>query len=411
MAKKTSHKIKETIYEPEEDSYLLAQCVKKLSKGNVLDMGAGSGIQGFTALKSKNVTHVLFADINPAAIKHIKNIVDKDKEDYDSSKISLIVTDLFSNIGKDEYTKFDTIIFNPPYLPDDEFDDEKLITTGGKKGWEIYDKFLRQSKLYLTLNGQILLLFSSLTDKNKIDELVTKHGYGKNMIAKKGLFMEQLYVYLLKSNNENIHRGHRGIVEIKTMKIPGKNSKEIKVAIKSPFTESYSVSEEAKFLKILNEKGIGPKLYNYDEKNNRIIMEFINGDRINDFISKSDYKKIISVLKKILDQLYVMDKLGINKLELTNPYKHIIVRKKSSSYEPVMIDFERCIYTLKPKNITQFIQYLCSGNFLHIMDEKKITIDKQTLFEIAKAYKETFDKKYLKEIISCVYQRKSNYHN
>jgi len=352
----------DTVYIPEDDSFLLAGCVKKYVKGKVLDMGCGSGIQGITALEK--VKDVTFADINPQAIAYVKNQV-KDAK--------FIVTDLYSNI-KDKY---DTIIFNPPYLPDDEFDEEKLITTGGKHGHELIGIFLEKSKAHLNIDGQILLLFSSLTNRIVVDLLVKKLDYNKNLIAEQHLFMEQIYVYQLKVKNLHIIKGHRGIVEIKG-----------RVAIKRSLTTHYNAEEEAKFLKLLNKHDIGPKYISH--KKNELRMEYIKGDRILDYVKKANKTQILAIIKKILDQLYTMDKLKINKLELTNPYKHIIVRKNV----PIQIDFERCIHTEKPKNVTQFIQFLASG--------KVGKVDKKSLFDIAKKYKDSYNKKYLIDILKVL---------
>ncbi len=185
-----------------------------------------------------------------------------------------------------------------------------------------------------------------------------------------------------------ILKGHRGIVEIKKI-----NNRLI--AVKKPLTKFYDGKEEAKFLKLLNKYNIGPKLISYDEKLNELTMEFIEGKRIQDYFETSSKKEIIKQIELILIQLNKMDQLGINKLELTNPYKHIIITKKG----PIMIDFERCHYTENPKNMTQFIQYLCSGRITYIFEKKKILVDKDKLREIAKNYKKNQNKKYLKEII------------
>jgi release factor glutamine methyltransferase len=373
-----------TVYEPCEDSYLLAKQVKKYSKGNVLDMGTGSGIQGINALTNKNTKSVTFCDINSKAIEYVKEIVKKDAN-INKLKIPIFfkISDLYSKISSKE--KFDTIIFNPPYLPDDELDDEKLITTGGKQGWEIVERFLFDSKVYLNIDGQILLLFSSLTDKSQIDKIISNLTYEKNFIAKENLFMEQLYVYQLKLTNPNIIKGHRGIVEIID-----------NVVIKRSLTEYYNSSEEAKFLKILNKYGIGPKYISH--KKDELQMEYIKGNRILDYLEKSTKKQIIDILDKILNQLFIMDELKINKLELTNPYKHIIVR----NHIPIQIDFERCIYTTKPKNVTQFIQFLSSGKLNVLFKQKNISIDLDKLRIIAIIYKKEINKKYLKEILKCL---------
>jgi len=376
----------DTVYIPEEDSYLLAKEVKKYAKGDVLDMGTGSGIQGISALENKNTKSVLFSDINPKAIEYVK----KDLATKNFRNINVVkfkISDLYSVI-KDK-DKFDTIIFNPPYLPKDELDNEHLITTGGKYGWELIEKFLKQSKNHLNIDGQILLLFSSLSDKGKIDEILKVQGYDKNLIAKQNLFMEQLYIYLLKINNPKIIKGHRGIVEIKG-----------NTAIKRSLTEHYDANSESKFLKILNKHNIGPKLLKHDKKNNSITVKYIDGERILDYFNntKTSKEEIIPILEKILIQLFIMDELKINKLELTNPYKHIIIQKNN----PIMIDFERCIYTQKPKNVTQFIQFLCSGKLTSVFKQKNITIDNTNLRAIAIAYKKDLNKKYLKEIIKCI---------
>lgn len=362
----------DTVYIPQDDSFLLAEQVKKYAKGTCLDMGCGSGIQGIQALENKSVIEVTFVDINPQAIKYVKNEVLSNETVY-KENIKYIVSDLYDKIKE----KFDTIIFNPPYLPEDEFDSEVLITTGGKYGWELIEKFLKESKHHLNINGQILLLFSSLTDKGKVDDIIKKLNYTKNQIAKVDLFMEQLYIYQLKLNNENIIKGHRGIVEIRG-----------KTAIKRSLTEHYNAEEEARFLKILNKKGIGPR-YISNTKDS-LTMEYIDGERILDYLNSATKKQAIAIIKKIIDQLYIMDKLNINKMELINPYKHIIVRDN----EPIQIDFERCIYTTNPKNVTQFIQFLSSG--------KVGKVDKDELRIIARKYKTDMKYEYLKEIIQCI---------
>ena len=129
-------------------------------------------------------------------------------------------------------------------------------------------------------------------------------------------------------------------------------------------------------------------------------MEYIEGQRILDYFADKDVTKkdILNIIEKVLVQLYTMDKLKISKLELTHPYKHIIIRNK----EPVQIDFERCTYTNKPKNVTQFIQFLCSGKIAHIVKNKDIKIDAKALRELALKYKKDIKKEYIKEILSCI---------
>jgi len=170
------------VYEPAEDSFLLAQQVKSLVKKDnpkkILDMGAGSGIQAEACIdggiKEENLTLV---DINSLAIKLLTTKF---------SESNVIESDLFENIKG----KFNLIIFNPPYLPESNYDKGK-DTTGGKKGSEIINKFLKQAKSHLEKNGKILILTSSLT-KN-----IDWGNFKKKLLSEKKIFYEELFVWEL----------------------------------------------------------------------------------------------------------------------------------------------------------------------------------------------------------------------
>lgn len=181
------------IYSPEEDSYLLSEVLKKelpkLLKENpnitFLEIGCGSGIQLQTALNVGVKKENIFAvDINPEAVKYCKKL-----------GFNCIISNLFENV-KDKYN---IIIFNPPYLPEDKHEsrDSKLATTGGKKGGEIINKFLNSVKKYLNIQGKVFLLTSSLTKKINFKEFQLK------ILATKKIFFEELYVFELKWYQQN----------------------------------------------------------------------------------------------------------------------------------------------------------------------------------------------------------------
>ena len=171
------------IYEPREDSFLLAKYVDKFAKGKVLDIGTGSGIQAEAALKYTK--DVLAVDVNKEAVNYVKN-----------KKIKSKLSDLFSNV-KD---KFDLIIFNPPYLPDEKLEDKesKLTTTGGKYGYEVLERFFSKVDKYLNRNGKILIVFSSLTNKKKINAIINKNNLKFKLLEEKKIFFEVLYCYLVE---------------------------------------------------------------------------------------------------------------------------------------------------------------------------------------------------------------------
>lgn len=173
-----------SIYEPSDDSYFLSEILKKIIKNKnikVLEIGSGSGIQAKTLINiGVNPVKIVLTDINPEAIHYLN---------FNFNKSKIIMSNLFSNI----IDKYDFIIFNPPYLPEDKLEpeDSKLATTSGKTGSKIINKFLRQAKKYLRKGGKIILLTSSLTKHiNWLD-------YRKKLLGKKKLFFEKLYAWEL----------------------------------------------------------------------------------------------------------------------------------------------------------------------------------------------------------------------
>lgn len=174
------------VYEPAEDSYLLAENLK-IKKGDyVLDIGTGTGIQALTA--AEKARKVLAVDINPYAIETAK----KNAETNKIKNIEFRKSNLFSKITEKE--KFDLIIFNPPYLPTNEKDLLGKSWAGGKKGTETINKFIKQAPKHLKPKGRIMLLVSSI---NKPEEIIKKLRNKKlktEITARKKLFFEELLV-------------------------------------------------------------------------------------------------------------------------------------------------------------------------------------------------------------------------
>jgi len=88
---------------------------------------------------------------------------------------------------------------------------------------------------------------------------------------------------------------------------------------------------------------------------------------------------------------------GINKTELTNPYKDILITEKNNA---VLIDFERCRMTEKPHNVTQFLQYIARNK--EVLGKKGIIVDKEKLISLGRNYKEKFDKKSFERILKIM---------
>ena len=177
------------MYLPEEDSYFLVEILREYLKNKnlrVLDLGTGSGIISEVLIEEgvsrENITA---SDIDEKVVRKVRK----------KFGIEVIKSDLFKN-KKFSGKKFDLIVFNPPYLPSCRYDKEKDVT-GGKKGDETILRFLKQVKNYLTKNGKILLLLSSLTPRKRINEILEKN-FKKKKVAEKKLFFEKLEIFLIE---------------------------------------------------------------------------------------------------------------------------------------------------------------------------------------------------------------------
>lgn len=390
------------MYEPREDSFLLLEAVKRYAKGSVLDMGTGSGILALKA--AKKAKRVLAVDVDKNAVKSLKNRINKNK----IKNVEVKYSDLFSNIKN---KKFDVIIFNPPYLPQDKGIKDRTIY-GGKKGYELIEKFFSAVNEYLKNTSIILVVFSSITNRNKVDEIISDYCFEFKEIKQKHIFFETFYVYLVKKssllmnlNNKNIKnvkrftKGHRGIIYTGALR-----NKKVAVKLERKDIKARKrIRNEVKWLKVLNKKGIGPKLiYNKYNKDNYFVYDFIEGEFILDNFVRNNKRNIIKIIKDVFNQLYIMDKLKINKEEMHHPLKHIIIDKNKNN-KPVLVDFERCHKTKKPKNVTQFCQFIISNNTTSILRNKNIEIDKNKIIDSAKIYKKDSNKNNLNRILNLFF--------
>ena len=375
------------VYEPQEDSFLLKEFVKKYAKGTALDMGTGSGLQAREAAHSKRTTKVFAVDIDRKAVAFAK----KAANHRHHKKVAWFVGDLFSPFRAKKYLHyFDTIIFNPPYLPQDH-KVRDIALEGGRRGHETIERFLNQVNTYLKPDGIILLVFSSLTPE--VQNLLQRNMLVGKELGKTHMFFEDIFVYLLTRSpilNQLEERsvcdikffaaGHRGLVY--TGKYKGK-----KVAIKIKHPESTAretIVREANMLKEVNKHGIGPKYLFHSP--HFLVYEFVEGKYLRELFHS---KNIRLICRKILEQCFVLDMIHINKQEMTRPYKHAIIKDKKVT----LIDFERARKVEEAHNVTQFCEFVCN-NF-----DKK---NKKKWIELAREYSRNPSKQQFKRITGAL---------
>jgi len=149
------------VYQPAEDSGLLAEAALVEAKGRVLEVGTGSGWVA-AQIADEHDRDVIGSDLNPHAARQARD-----------RGVEAVVADLLSPFQPEA---FDTVCFNPPYLPtdpDNEWDDwMEHALSGGESGRELIEPFLDDVGRVLAPDGVVLLLVSSLTGYDEVLSLV-----------------------------------------------------------------------------------------------------------------------------------------------------------------------------------------------------------------------------------------------
>lgn len=187
------------VYEPAEDTFLLVDSVIASEGDYVFEIGSGSGLIGlyFASLGA----NVICSDINPIAVELIKKnfLVNKG---FLKGSFDVRIGDLFSAL--DSKDSFNVIIFNPPYLPTYKKDlvggsgwFDKAVS-GGMNGLDVIKRFINQVLDYLKKNGKVYFVFSSLNDREKLENLIKKNNFIFKIVNSFRCDSEKLDVYLLK---------------------------------------------------------------------------------------------------------------------------------------------------------------------------------------------------------------------
>lgn len=155
--------VDEHVYEPAEDTFLLAEQLRVNEDDAILDMGTGCGI--LAVLAAEKAKRVVAVDINPYAIKCASNNAEMNGV---KERIEFRLGNLFQPIKPSEI--FNRILFNAPYLPSYPHEERSWIGkawAGGQDGRKIIDQFILSAPNFLADGGRIQLVQSSLSDLNK----------------------------------------------------------------------------------------------------------------------------------------------------------------------------------------------------------------------------------------------------
>lgn len=177
------------VYEPAEDTFLLADNLEVERMSRALEIGTGTGL--IAILVSRKARMVIATDVNPHALNcSLKNIIANK-----AYNVELRKGNLFEPV---EDEKFDLILFNTPYLPTDEDEtvDGELDAAwnGGPSGRAVIDRFLAEVKDHLNPGGKVQLVQSSLAGNEETLEKLEELGFQASITAREKGFFEEMVV-------------------------------------------------------------------------------------------------------------------------------------------------------------------------------------------------------------------------
>ncbi|MFT4313192.1 MAG: methyltransferase [Candidatus Woesearchaeota archaeon] len=384
-----------TFYEPSDDSFLFSETLKQHiypEVKHILDVGVGSGILTQILQQMYPLAQVDGIDINEDALAYAKN--------HTSPHITYFQSDLFEKVTD----TYDLIVCNPPYLPKHHLDPDDMLTkalVGGKKGYEYTLKLLQTAKDYLTENGKILLLLTSLSQPDYVLLQAQKLLYEYKLLQKKRVgLMEDLFIYEFTRLHELSQLEHMGVTHI-TYDTKGKRSivvqgmyqkKKIVCKIQTR-AELHTIHKEVENLKKVNALGIGPKYITHTKS--CVILEYIEGKTLKEYMKSTESLEAKKrLIRNILDELRVLDVHNLEKTELKNPYKHILIQSPENFRQ---IDFERMKTRKNPQNVTQFFQFIMHSKLIPTVSPNHVTLKNKL-----QQYKEYQTDKNFQELISLL---------
>jgi putative serine/threonine protein kinase len=176
-------------------------------------------------------------------------------------------------------------------------------------------------------------------------------------------------------------KGYVGVVVLAK-----KGNKQVALKIRRTDSQRKNMKNESILLKLVNTIDVGPKIF--DNSKNFLVMEYLEGEKISNWVNSlqgiGSTKKFKTTVKKILEDCYKLDNLGLDHGELSNVSKHVIVGKIKST----LIDFESSSTKRIPSNVTSITQAFFIGSGIAKKAQKIYkNPSKDKIIEVLQRYK------------------------
>ena len=190
-------------------------------------------------------------------------------------------------------------------------------------------------------------------------------------------------------------KGYVGIVVLGKL-----GRKKVAVKIRRNDSPRKNLKKEAKLLQITNRYGIGPKLIDFSK--NFLVMEYLEGEKIGKWISDLKIKlrssQIKTVIKKVLEDCYKLDMIGLDHGELSRMPKHVIVGKKIT-----IIDFESSSMERRVSNVTSATQAFFIGSGISKTVKRVYKIpEKKKIINVLRRYKQDQSRESFESLLNIL---------
>ena len=227
-------------------------------------------------------------------------------------------------------------------------------------------------------------------------ELIKRH----SELKKLGITAVSFQGETILNNIHVLGKGYVGVVVLAKL-----HKKDVALKIRRIDSSRSEMKSEAKLLKLANKVNVGPKLV--DSSKNFIIMEYLDGQKITDWVrelkGRGSAAKLKSVVRQVLEDCHTLDTIHLDHGELSYIHKHVIVGKT-----PCIIDFESGSTNRRTSNVTSATQSIFIGSALSNIVKNIIKIpNKKKLIDPLKKYKHDQSRENFDEILKMLGLNKS----
>jgi len=190
-------------------------------------------------------------------------------------------------------------------------------------------------------------------------------------------------------------KGYVGIVVLGKL-----GRKKVAVKIRRNDSQRKNLKKEAQLLQITNRCGVGPKLIDYSK--NFLVIEYLEGEKIGKYVDslggRGNIAKLKAIIKKVLEDCYKLDSIGLDHGELSRMPKHVIIGNKTT-----IIDFESSSMKRRVSNVTSATQAFYIGSRISkTVNRIYKAPKKEKIISVLRSYKQDQNKENFENLLNVL---------